>query len=182
MKCCASRSSPRTRRADGCVQCIQRTFSHQSHYLDHRTFQSRQLRPDTFTYRAIDGSRECPIQGDRSGDERSGKQNEASGAGRNSAQRLGRYGRGMNPCAKISRQGPVERGTGRTVQLQRRRRQVLRQGARGRRRSRSCRCSKDPCAQKVSGRRADPRPKCRWKVHGQGTDQHVGMCERADRR
>ena len=47
-------------------------------------------------------------------------------------------------------------------------RQVLRQGARGRRRSRSCRCSKDPCAQKVSGGRTDPRPKCRWKVHGIG--------------
>ena len=45
-------------------------------------------------------------------------------------------------------------------------RQVLRQGARGRRRSRSCRCSKDLCAQKVSGGRTDPRQKCRWKVHG----------------
>ena len=32
-------------------------------------------------------------------------------------------------------------------------RQVLRQGANGRRRSRNCQCSKDPCAQKVSGGR-----------------------------
>ena len=45
-------------------------------------------------------------------------------------------------------------------------RQVLRQGAKGRRRSRNCQCSKDPCAQKVSGRRTDPSPKYRWKVHG----------------
>ena len=45
-------------------------------------------------------------------------------------------------------------------------RQVLRQDAKGRRRSRSCRCSKDPCAQKVSGERTDPSPKYRWKVHG----------------
>ena len=41
-------------------------------------------------------------------------------------------------------------------------RQVLRHGAKGRRRSRSCRCSKDPCAQKVSGGRTDPSPKYRW--------------------
>ena len=47
-------------------------------------------------------------------------------------------------------------------------RQVLRQGAKGRWRSRSCQCSKDPCAQKVSGGRTDPSPKCRWKVHGIG--------------
>ena len=46
------------------------------------------------------------------------------------------------------------------------RRQVLRQGAKGRRRSRNCRCSKDPCAKKVSGGRTDPSPKYRWKVHG----------------
>ena len=45
-------------------------------------------------------------------------------------------------------------------------RQVLRQGAKGRRRSRKCQCSKDPCAQKVSGGRTDPSPKYRWKVHG----------------
>ena len=44
-------------------------------------------------------------------------------------------------------------------------RQVLRQGAKGRR-SRSCRCSKDPCAQKVSGGHTDPSPKYRWKVQG----------------
>ena len=47
--------------------------------------------------------RESPIQGDRSGNERNGKKYEASGAGRNTAQRLGRYGRGMDPCAKICR-------------------------------------------------------------------------------
>ena len=41
-------------------------------------------------------------------------------------------------------------------------RQVLRQGAKGRRRSRSCQCSKDPCAQKVSGGRTYPSPKYRW--------------------
>ena len=41
-------------------------------------------------------------------------------------------------------------------------RQVLRQGAKGRWRSRSCQCSKDPCAQKVSGGRTDPCPKYRW--------------------
>ena len=45
-------------------------------------------------------------------------------------------------------------------------RQVLRQGAKGRRRSRNCQCSKDPCAQKVSGRRTDPSPKYRWEVPG----------------
>ena len=37
-----------------------------------------------------------------------------------------------------------------------------RQGTKGRRRSRSCQCSKDPCAQKVSGGRTDPSPKYRW--------------------
>ena len=61
-------------------------------------------------------------------------------------------------------------------------RQVLRQGAKGRRRNRKWQCSKDPCAQKVSGGRTDPSPKYRWKVHGYGTDDHVGTCERADRR
>ena len=45
-------------------------------------------------------------------------------------------------------------------------RQVLWQGAKGRRRSRNCQCSKDPCAQKVSGGCTDPSPKYRWKVHG----------------
>ena len=45
-------------------------------------------------------------------------------------------------------------------------RQLLRQGAKGRKRSRKCQCSKDPCAQKVSGGRTDPSPKYRWKVHG----------------
>ena len=45
-------------------------------------------------------------------------------------------------------------------------RQVLRQGAKGRRRNRKWQCSKDPCAQKVSGGRTDPSPKYRWKVHG----------------
>ena len=45
-------------------------------------------------------------------------------------------------------------------------RQVLRQGAKGRRRSRQCQCSKDPCAQKVGGGRTDPSQKNRWKVHG----------------
>ena len=45
--------------------------------------------------------RESPIQGDRNGDECSGKLYEASGAGRNTAQRLGKYGRRMDPCAKI---------------------------------------------------------------------------------
>ena len=47
--------------------------------------------------------RESPIQDDRNGDEciRSGKLYEASGAGRNTAQRLGKYGRRMDPCAKI---------------------------------------------------------------------------------
>ena len=45
-------------------------------------------------------------------------------------------------------------------------RQVLRQGAKGRRRNRKWQCSKDPCAQKVSGWRTDPSPKYRWKVHG----------------
>ena len=48
-------------------------------------------------------SRESPIKGDRSGNERNEKEYEASGAGRNTAQRLGRYGRGMDPCAKICR-------------------------------------------------------------------------------
>ena len=61
-------------------------------------------------------------------------------------------------------------------------RHVLRQGAEGRRRNRKWQCSKDPCAQKVSGGRTDPSPKYRWKVHGLGTDDHVGTCERADRR
>ena len=46
-------------------------------------------------------SRKSPIQGDRSGDECSGKLYEASGAGRNTAQRLGKNGRRMDPCAKI---------------------------------------------------------------------------------
>ena len=46
-------------------------------------------------------TRESPIQGDRNGDECSGKLYEASGAGRNTAQRLGKYGRRMDPCAKI---------------------------------------------------------------------------------
>ena len=45
-------------------------------------------------------------------------------------------------------------------------RQVLRQGAKGRRRNRKWQCSKDPSAQKVSGGRTDPSPKYRWKVHG----------------
>ena len=45
-------------------------------------------------------------------------------------------------------------------------RQVLRQGAKGRRRNRKWQCSKAPCAQKVSGGRTDPSPKYRWKVHG----------------
>ena len=45
-------------------------------------------------------------------------------------------------------------------------RQVLWQGAKGRRRSRNCQCSKDPCAQKVSGGRTDPSPKYRGMVHG----------------
>ena len=45
-------------------------------------------------------------------------------------------------------------------------RQVLRQGAKGRRRNRKWQCSKDPCAQKVSGGRTDPSPKYRWKLHG----------------
>ena len=45
--------------------------------------------------------RESPIQGDMNGDECSGKLYEASGAGRNTAQRLGKYGRRMDPCAKI---------------------------------------------------------------------------------
>ena len=45
-------------------------------------------------------------------------------------------------------------------------RQVLRQGAKGRRRNRKWQCSKDPCAQKVSGGGTDPSPKYRWKVHG----------------
>ena len=45
-------------------------------------------------------------------------------------------------------------------------RQVLRQGAKRRRRIRKWQCSKDPCAQKVSGGRTDPSPKYRWKVHG----------------
>ena len=45
-------------------------------------------------------------------------------------------------------------------------RQMLRQGAKGRRRNRKWQCSKDPCAQKVSGGRTDPSPKYRWKVHG----------------
>ena len=49
----------------------------------------------------ICSSRESPIQGDRNGDECSGKLYEASGAGRNTAQRLGKYGRRMDPCAKI---------------------------------------------------------------------------------
>ena len=40
-------------------------------------------------------------------------------------------------------------------------RQVLRQGAKGRRRSRKRQCSKDPCTQKVSGGRTDPSPKYR---------------------
>ena len=46
-------------------------------------------------------SRESPIQGNRSGDECSGKLYKASGAGRNTAQRLGKYGRRMDLCAKI---------------------------------------------------------------------------------
>ena len=46
-------------------------------------------------------SRESLIQGDRNGDECSGKLYEASGAGRNTAQRLGKYGRRMDPCANI---------------------------------------------------------------------------------
>ena len=45
--------------------------------------------------------RESPIQGHRSGDECSGKLYEASCAGRNTAQRLGKYGRRIDPCAKI---------------------------------------------------------------------------------
>ena len=45
-------------------------------------------------------------------------------------------------------------------------RQVLRQGAKGRKRNRKWQCSRDPCAQKVSGGRTDPSPKYRWKVHG----------------
>ena len=45
-------------------------------------------------------------------------------------------------------------------------RQVLRQGAKGRWRNRKWQCSKDPCAQKVSGGRTDPSPNYRWKVHG----------------
>ena len=47
--------------------------------------------------------RESPIQGHRSGDESSGKLYEASGAWRNTAHRLGKYGKGMDPCAKIGR-------------------------------------------------------------------------------
>ena len=45
-------------------------------------------------------TRESLIQGHRSGDECSGKLYEASGAGRRTAQRLGKYGRRMDPCAK----------------------------------------------------------------------------------
>ena len=45
-------------------------------------------------------------------------------------------------------------------------RQVLRQGTKGRRRSRNCQCSKDLCAQEMSGGHTDPIPKYRWKVHG----------------
>ena len=45
--------------------------------------------------------RESQIQGDRSGDECSGTLYEASGAGRNTAQRLGKYRRRMDPCAKL---------------------------------------------------------------------------------
>ena len=47
--------------------------------------------------------RESPIQDNMSGDESSVKLYEASGAGRNTAQRLGEFGRGMGPCAKIGR-------------------------------------------------------------------------------
>ena len=47
------------------------------------------------------GPRESPIQGDRNGDECSGKLYEASGAGGNTAQRLGKYGRRIDTCAKI---------------------------------------------------------------------------------
>ena len=54
-----------------------------------------------FTILANITSRESPIQGDRNGDECSGKLYEASGAGRNTAQRLGKYGRRMDSCAKI---------------------------------------------------------------------------------
>ena len=51
----------------------------------------------------VSTSRERPIQSHRSGDESSGELYESSGAGRNTAQRLGRYGTGMDPCAKIGR-------------------------------------------------------------------------------
>ena len=47
--------------------------------------------------------RESPIQGHRSGDESSGKLYEASGPWRNTAQGLGKYGRGMDLCAKVGR-------------------------------------------------------------------------------
>ena len=47
--------------------------------------------------------RESPIQGHRSGDESSGKLYKASGAWCNTAQRLGKYGRGMDPWSNIGR-------------------------------------------------------------------------------
>ena len=56
----------------------------------------------------------------------------------------------------------LKKGTGRTVQLQRRGKASVAKAPR----SRNCQCSKDTCAQKVSGGRTDPSPKYRWKVHG----------------
>ena len=65
----------------------------------------------------LQGPRESPIQGDRSGNERNGKKYEASGAGRNTAQRLGRYGRGMDPCAKICRPAHGSKSHGEWIEM-----------------------------------------------------------------
>ena len=69
-------------------------------------------------------------------------------------------------CAHDPDRAPLKEVLGGQYNYREGGRQVLRQGAKGRRRNRKWQCSKDPCAQKVSGGRTDPSPKYRWKVHG----------------
>ena len=69
-------------------------------------------------------------------------------------------------CQKNPDRAPLKEVLGGQYNYREGGRQVLRQGAKGRRRNRKLQCSKDPCAQKVIGGRTDPSPKYRWKVHG----------------
>ena len=71
--------------------------------MAHKLLRFQPVAKSSFRNRFQLESRESPIQGHSSGDESSGRLYEASGAWRNTAQRLGKYGRGMDPCAKIGR-------------------------------------------------------------------------------